>query len=494
MMLSGPFPQWNNVRRVVGVEDDEICPSLVPEDARSSLHSLSRVPERFRFGVFAHDDASTTWDACGDPSEYVGLLLFELKQPASPTGGFTAIIHTFYVNPSCRHKGLGGSLIQHAFAMAVCHVQELLKSCSCSRRAVLTWELARGSCRRRPDTLLCLATQGWRVVQDGDKVLEMDTLSDWLVHDKDVSRLDVELFGPQTRVGVGLGCLSVAFPSGLSHFKTPQQLPAPPKDHRFKRSFQLCEETLMYPQPFLPGGVVTARDDLGLLPFVVPILYCQQLESFLADASKHSLTTGKEKNSGQMFMEHRLHLDDESSLIGYDKYSALNVTHWPELQGLRTLRTASIADVHKAIKVMPGLAQVLLEATDRIGLKLVQRELDKHILHLHFLYLDGTSQVDFDWHEDTFDLSIPSQKRDGVLSVIVQLSTSFSTAMQVHGFPYFEYKGQGCGVIFHGRCLHRTVSRQCVPSRYGVWKLAAFLHPQPSAPRNIHISNAIDLS
>ena len=102
------------------------------------------------------------------------------------------------------------------------------------------------------------------------------------------------------------------------------------------------------------------------------------------------------------------------------------------------MRTSSPAEVKVSLAVMPGLKELLGEALKKIGLAVQPGHLHEHVLHLHFLLLDEFSQVDFGWHEDTYDLYITGPKRDGVISIIIQLSTSFSTAMQVYGFPYYE--------------------------------------------------------
>ena len=199
------------------------------------------------------------------------------------------------------------------------------------------------------------------------------------------------------------------------------------------------------------------------------------------------------EDDGKTSFVHRFRLTDEVYLSGYKGYSVLNSAHFPDLQQLRTIKTASIHQVRHCLACMPGLAQLLMSAAKQMGMKVEVSELHLYVLHIHFLYLDSTSQVDFGWHEDTYDLSISEKKRDGMISVIVQLSTSFSTALQICGFPYFEYKGQGSGVIFLGRSLHRSISREIVPSHYGVWKVAAFMHPTPCSPRNAHISNVHDV-
>ena len=100
------------------------------------------------------------------------------------------------------------------------------------------------------------------------------------------------------------------------------------------------------------------------------------------------------------------------------------------------------------------------------------------VLHIHFLLLDKAMQVDFGWHEDTWDVSAKESQRSHMLSFIAQLSATFTTAMQVMGFQYHEYGGQGAGVVFPARALHRSVSRVQIPPARAVWKVAIFVDPR----------------
>jgi hypothetical protein len=102
-------------------------------------------------------------------------------------------------------------------------------------------------------------------------------------------------------------------------------------------------------------------------------------------------------------------------------------------------------------------------------------ELTDLVKHTHMLLLDSPSQVDFGWHEDTYDLFVQDALRDSMLSIIVPLSATFTTAMQLHGFAYHEYSGQESGIIFHGRALHRSIPRIRVPPHCAVWKVAFFV-------------------
>ena len=169
-------------------------------------------------------------------------------------------------------------------------------------------------------------------------------------------------------------------------------------------------------------------------------------------------------------------MGDGVALRGYYNYRTLNGAHYPELQSARTLRTVDLKSIAAALRDLPGLFGILQSAVARLGHPdLSLEQVIEMVRHVHILLLDHTSQVDFGWHKDTYDLFVQDNLRDTMLSVIVQLSATFTTAMQLHGFAYHEYGERGSGVIFHGRALHRSIPRVQVPPHRAVWKVAFFL-------------------
>jgi hypothetical protein len=216
-----------------------------------------------------------------------------------------------------------------------------------------------------------------------------------------------------------------------------------------------------------------------LLPFTAPLLECQKLESYLEDSSNHSYWVDVDAD-GEPNYKHSLRctVGRSSNIIlkGYHMYGTLNGKHYPALQSARTLKTFSKASIRAVVEELPGCAGILQAAMSRLGHgDLSKEQLSNIVKHVHFLLLDSTSQVDFGWHEDTYDLYVQDNVRDTLLSVIVQLSATFTTAMQLHGFAYHEYGGQGSGVIFHGRAVHRSIPRIRVPPHCAVWKIAFFV-------------------
>ena len=152
---------------------------------------------------------------------------------------------------------------------------------------------------------------------------------------------------------------------------------------------------------------------------------------------------------------------------------AIGVRQAEQNKGVAVSSTKSI---HALLHDVPGCAGILIAAMSRLGHgDLSLEDLTQMVKHVHMLLLDSTSQVDFGWHEDTYDLDIHSGVRETMLSIIVQLSATFTTAMQLHGFAYHEYGGQASGIIFHGRALHRSVPRIRVPPHHSVWKVAFFV-------------------
>jgi len=199
------------------------------------------------------------------------------------------------------------------------------------------------------------------------------------------------------------------------------------------------------------------------------------MESYLADEANHQMYfDGVGTLSGHA--SHSLTVGT-LKLFGYDGYNLLNKTHGhvPSIQCSRTTKAQTRQQIDACWENIPGFAELVTSACSTMGLECQSDSIRMCIKHAHFLLLDYTSQVDFCWHEDTHDLSIKDDRRDGLISVIVQLSSTFTTAFQIMGCAMHEYAGSGAGVIFLGRCMHRSVSRKEVPRDMAVWKVAVFL-------------------
>jgi hypothetical protein len=142
--------------------------------------------------------------------------------------------------------------------------------------------------------------------------------------------------------------------------------------------------------------------------------------------------------------------------------------------------------VHTALMELPGCRDILQSAMERLGHGgITVEQMTNALRHLHILNLDRHAQVDFGWHEDTYDLNVTESQRDTTLSIIVQLSATFTTAMQLWGFAYHEYPGQAAGVVFHGRALHRSVPRVHIPHHRSVWKIAYFVDASALPSRRV---------
>lgn len=93
---------------------------------------------------------------------------------------------------------------------------------------------------------------------------------------------------------------------------------------------------------------------------------------------------------------------------------------------------------------------------------------------VHFLLQDISFQANFSWHTDFYDLRLDARR---TRTVVVQLSSTAASAMQVFGCEPYLYTGAGAGVLFHGGAVHRSLPWEThhVGWKPTVWKVALFL-------------------
>ena len=474
-----PLPFWDHTEELPCVTDDEVraFDAEIDGEALSSLSSFRSVPTQQRLAVCIAVPGKCLYDA----GKLRGLVCMALRPAVGNhlQDRMECVIHTLWVREEHRRKGIGKTALARAHAFAAAFAQLWQAPQPLAAKPNLQWSLARGSCRRRPSTLLLLDSAGWRVVRDAEKSVPRADLLRWTEENRDMSALDIEVHGPN--VPLYLPLLQPGSTTGLHQFKPPHALEGPPpRESRWLRPYAVNLELLQGQRALLRSTGVMPLRNKGLLPFLAPLYACRELEAYLSDTSNHLFT-----RTGDNTIRHTLPVEDVE-MVGYFQYGVLNVPHLPDLQSCRTLRTVGCrpADFACLLRCLPGLSVVLLSATRALGLPaLSEQELSVMLKHLHFLLLDGSSQVDFGWHEDTYDLAVLPAQKDDVISIIVQLGDAFSTAMQIYLFPYHEYLGQGAGVLFPGRCVHRSVSRRSMPCNRAVWKVAAFLVPPSDLKR-----------
>ena len=477
-IVFAPFPWWDAVVSVPRVDEEDLKEGMFPPEARSSLVSFWGVPRENRYAFLvclAPSGICTTYD---------GALLVELRVGNPEVVRARATVHTLVVRKSSRRSGLGTALLRTAYSFMCAKVEEhceIPARMQAARGLDMEWSMAPGSCRRRPETLLTLYANGWSIYANAQRSILKEELLNWLENGKNLERVDLTLTGPSLPIGRAHLLPAVSL-CGMhsAHFKPKprQELPQPPPmDKDWGKSYALNMKLMMHRLPLIAGYDSKPLHEKGLKPIYVPLRFCQRVQAFLAHPHNHEITVQEERNTdGHYMVVHALKVQGRQ-LKGYSLYHTLNGIHAPDLQCYCTVKTSSKADVAACFQGISGLTEVLLAAVQAAGLPLTETCMQSNVQHMHFLLLNSSGQVDFAWHEDTYDLSIPEKDRDNLLSVVVQLSPTFTTAMQVFAFPMHVYSGQGAGVVFHGRAVHRSVSRVSIPRGLAVWKVAAFIRP-----------------
>jgi hypothetical protein len=467
----------------------ELTATDLPECVRFSVPAFLSLPAAERFALFVDAPQASS----GMEGVVNGVLFLQIKVVPGSCH-HTATIHAIGVREATQNRGMASSLLMHAIDVALSHcMREMISPELCpsypAAGSCVEFCLARGPCLHTWDVLLLLSNHGWVVRKHGQSQSQNCDMSasDIRKHRAEGAppvATALRVRGPLVSLDAPLLYPGVA--SGRGLFKTTLELPAAPSRKRGRDrwdcsysvnsairrgTFPLSQLSATYPMP-----------GTGLLPFTAPLLECQKFQCYLEDWRRHSYEVHVDAE-GQHVYKHGFHLTSDHGstsgkplLLGYQEYSTLNGKHNPALQSARTLKTFSRKSIDDLIHQVPGCAGILMSAMARLGHgDLSLEEVTRMVQHVHMLLLDSTSQVDFGWHEDTYDLSIQDGVRDTMLSIIVQLSATFTTAMQLHGFAYHEYGGQGSGIIFHGRAVHRSVPRIRVPPHHAVWKVAFFV-------------------
>lgn len=481
------LPWCDSMRVVSYCSSEDLVTARLPECVRFALAAFLSIPADERFALFV-DARNTNRDMAAVAD---GVVLLQLNT-APGSLRHTAVIHAIGVSEPAQDKGIASALLMRAVDLAVRHsIHESMpggSSPECPRAgSYVEFFLARGSCLHRWDVVLLLCNHGWCIRRHGQSPSHTGELSPAAIrYYRAEGTLPVSLAltiqGPLISLNGPL--LYPGVESGLGLFKAPSELSAPPtgqdglKRGRDRWDCSYCVNSAILRGTF-PLSQLSATYPLpgtGLLPFTAPLLECQKLESYLEDRSKHEYEVGLNRHGENMFTHRLLSPAGHRFMKGYDQYSTLNGAHDPLLQSARTLKTFSKQGIKELVNSLPGCAGILQAAMARLGHgDLSINQLADMVKHSHMLLLDSSSQVDFGWHEDTYDLSVQDETRGTMLSIIVQLSATFSTAVQLHGFAYHEYGGQGSGIIFHGRAVHRSIPRIRVPPHRAVWKVAFFV-------------------
>ena len=164
---------------------------------------------------------------------------------------------------------------------------------------------------------------------------------------------------------------------------------------------------------------------------------------------------------------------DALTLDGFHNWDAVHAGALDDERQLQHTFVIARAQRHRALKVIPGLAQLVdasKAAIESLHLKDTPKKLEwltGHILN------QGDVNARFEWHQDTNEerKEMGGRRDRRVLySAIVKLNRGGCTSMQVCGKPEVYYHSpEGNGVLFRSDLHHRTEKAEP-----GVWKLAMF--------------------
>lgn len=235
--------------------------------------------------------------------------------------------------------------------------------------------------------------------------------------------------------------------------------------------------------PFVMNRKVLPSQETGLLQLVLDEKPCCLLDEYLESEANYSNQVTSSKVTGVNHIN-CLKVGVNKYLAGYDEYEHVNRndTFNPYRQASTTKRTNNHAEVLLCLNNLPGLREIAEQALKKLGVH--QDEMNQwlytNLKAMHFLLLDWSRQTTFDWHVDHQDLKLTIADATYMLSVIVQLSPSMCTGMQMYGFNPATYRGRGACCAFHGAAVHRSTPlhpKVVVKGCLRVWKVALFFRP-----------------
>jgi hypothetical protein len=164
---------------------------------------------------------------------------------------------------------------------------------------------------------------------------------------------------------------------------------------------------------------------------------------------------------------------DALSLDGFHNWHAVHAGAPNDKRQLRHTFVVTRAQRRRALKAIPGLAQLIeisKAAIESLRLKDTPEKLEWLTAHI-LDQADVNSR--FTWHQDTNEERKETggrRDRRVLYSAIVKLNRGGCTSMQVCGEPEVYYHSpEGNGVIFRSNLHHRTEKAEP-----GVWKIALF--------------------
>ena len=271
-------------------------------------------------------------------------------------------------------------------------------------------------------------------------------------------------------------------------FQAPSELAPPPVSTRacdWDSRIRYGRNLASVSRPLFTGGPCISANE-GLLKFVLPGYFCNEVATYVTNPSKlgsnakgRFLDIGEWNGRPDAVYSMKQHVNVNAKVIKPSVQQKCNfISNCPD-------------QAHRMLRSIPGLGNLAHGALTVLGL--AGPDLDyafRHIGCVHLFKLTPDNQLSYGWHSDDTDLvtiisslgSRVSMKEKlsacaGIRSVVVQLSPDAQTAMVMLGFEPIMYNGQGSTVAFHGSALHASLPWKEGSSKKSVWKVSMFWLP-----------------
>eukprot|EP00327_Prymnesium_parvum_P008202 CAMPEP_0182812864 /NCGR_PEP_ID=MMETSP0006_2-20121128/9027_1 /TAXON_ID=97485 /ORGANISM="Prymnesium parvum, Strain Texoma1" /LENGTH=477 /DNA_ID=CAMNT_0024938909 /DNA_START=478 /DNA_END=1911 /DNA_ORIENTATION=- len=211
----------------------------------------------------------------------------------------------------------------------------------------------------------------------------------------------------------------------------------------------------------------------GVLSFVLPAQPCRMVRDYLEDERNFKIIQAK----GSFLQQYKVLCVGSLELTGYNAYELVHGAHNPGKQASRSFQARKKSSIRETMLHLPGLSHIFKMTVETLfGQHAVSQNPTQWLRALHFLRVDHTNQVTFQWHTDAVDFLLCKDELGRLVTIVVQLSADAPTAMQMYLCAPQPYMGSGAAIAFHGAAIHRTIpweeGHEC---SLHIWKVVFFL-------------------
>lgn len=258
----------------------------------------------------------------------------------------------------------------------------------------------------------------------GDGALEALLLHNGWQPTPHLSMFSVDVHSPYLRHSAVKRGLQFEIPNDLS----PAELEEEPE---FRRSRHI-NEALKHNSYLNKSSSLPFNPLYGVAEFAVPAEAACLVNKYLLHPSHHKYMNMQTSDGLQ---DVPVLIVGKHNLQGFGRYGSIHAPLDAKAQEERTAVARTKTEIRALIDIIPGFQQVYVRCLTALGLPVKTKGKDgkgvalhEAFVQAHFFLADATSQANFSWHTDNYDLGVHPQR---FITAVVQLGEEERTACQV---------------------------------------------------------------